>query len=83
MLSNKELIETYINLCNNIKNYRKKANLTQEALAEKADLSVSYVKQIEAGKEFKNISFKVLFKIAKTLNINIKDLFECNYYRKI
>ena len=75
MLTNKELLDSYNNLCANIKHYRKLANLTQETLAEKADLSVSYIKQIEAGKDFKNISFNVLFKIAKTLNIDIKDLF--------
>ena len=40
----------YANLIKNIKYFRLKANMTQEQLAEKSDLSVSYIKQIEAGK---------------------------------
>ena len=40
----------YTTLIKNIKYYRIKANLTQEQLAEKADLSTSYIKQIESGK---------------------------------
>ncbi|MEG2322181.1 MAG: helix-turn-helix transcriptional regulator [Bacilli bacterium] len=65
----------YYNLINNIKTYRKNNNLTQEQLAEKANLSVSYIKQIEGEKSFKNLTFKTLFKIAKALNINVNELF--------
>lgn len=62
-------------LTRNIKYYRHKANMAQEQLAEKADLSVSYIKQIESGKEFKNITFNTFSKIAKALNISVKQLF--------
>ena len=55
----------YTTLVKNIKYFRLKANMTQEQLAEKSDLSVSYIKQIEAGKEFKNITFNTFSKIAK------------------
>ena len=65
----------YTNLVKNIKYFRLKANMTQEQLAEKSDLSVSYIKQIEAGKEFKNITFNTFSKIAKALNIDVKELF--------
>ena len=65
----------YTILVKNIKYFRLKANMTQEQLAEKADLSVSYIKQIEAGKEFKNITFNTFSKIAKALNIDVKELF--------
>lgn len=65
----------YTNLVKNIKYYRLKANMTQEQLAEKSDLSVSYIKQIESGKEFKNITFNTFSKIAKALNIDVKELF--------
>ena len=65
----------YTTLVKNIKYFRLKANMTQEQLAEKADLSVSYIKQIEAGKEFKNITFNTFSKIAKALNIDVKELF--------
>ncbi len=65
----------YTTLVKNIKYFRLKANMTQEQLAEKSDLSVSYIKQIEAGKEFKNITFNTFSKIAKALNIDVKELF--------
>ena len=65
----------YTNLVKNIKHFRLKANMTQEQLAEKSDLSVSYIKQIESGKEFKNITFNTFSKIAKALNIDVKELF--------
>ena len=65
----------YTTLIKNIKYFRLKANMTQEQLAEKSDLSVSYIKQIEAGKEFKNITFNTFSKIAKALNIDVKELF--------
>lgn len=65
----------YINFINHIKYYRNKLNLTQEQLAEKSDLSVSYIKQIESGKEFKNITFNTCYKLAKALDINIEELY--------
>lgn len=52
-----ERLDEYKVLTENIRYYRMKANLTQEQLAEKSDLSVSYIKQLESGKEFKNITF--------------------------
>jgi len=68
----------YTNLTKNIKYYRIKANLTQEQLAEKADLSVSYIKKLESAKEFKNITFNTFSKIAKALDIDIQLLFKEN-----
>ena len=69
------MLNDYTTLVKNIKYFRKKAKLTQEQLAEKSDLSVSYIKQIESGKEFKNITFNTFSKIAKALNIDVKELF--------
>ena len=71
-----DVSNNYITLVKNIKYYRIKANLTQEQLAEKADLSISYIKQIESGKEFKNITFVTFNKIANALDININQLFD-------
>ena len=65
----------YTILVKNIKYFRLKSNMTQEQLAEKSDLSVSYIKQIESGKEFKNITFNTFSKIAKAFNIDVKELF--------
>lgn len=68
----------YLILIENIKFYRRIRNLTQEKLAELADLSSSYIKQIESTRNFKNITFFTLFKIANALNVDISDLFEKN-----
>lgn len=68
----------YLTLVQNIKYYRKKENLSQEKLAELADLSSSYIKQIESAKHFKNLTLYSIIKIAKALNIEIIELFEKN-----
>lgn len=75
MIGNKELMEEYNIFANNVRFYRKKLHYTQEKLAEKADISISYIKQIETGKEYKNISFLVMQKLAKSLNVSIQQLF--------
>ena len=43
-LKNKELITEYNIFCKNVKYYRNLKKMTQEALAEEADLSISYIK---------------------------------------
>jgi transcriptional regulator with XRE-family HTH domain len=53
--------------------YRKLARLTQERLAEKADLDTSYISDIERGEE--NVSVDALAKIAAALSVKLKDLF--------
>ena len=50
--------------------------MTQEALAEEADLSISYIKQIENGIEFKNVSLTTMLKLSKALDIHVRDLFQ-------
>lgn len=58
----------------NIKKYREKKVWTQEDLAEKVDIHVSYVGQIERGLRYP--SLKVLFKIADVLSIKVHKLLE-------
>jgi len=70
--------QEYLILIKNIKKNWKINNLTQEELAEKTDLSSSYIKQIESSRDFKNITLNTLFKIAKALNVETKDLFTKN-----
>ena len=65
----------YNNLSDNIKLYRKKRNLTQEQLAEKAMCSTSYIKQIESSRNFKNVTFITLTNICNALGIDMIDLF--------
>lgn len=75
-MQNKELTVEYNIFCQNVKYYRKLCHFTQEVLAEKADLSISYIKQIESGMEFKNVSLTTMLKIAKALNVHVRDLFK-------
>lgn len=78
MITNNMLHEQYNTFKENIKLFRKQANLTQEELAEKADISISYIKQIESTKEFKNISLTVILKLSKALNVSVDKLFIIN-----
>lgn len=75
MVDNKELAQQYNVFRNNIRYFRKKNHLTQEQFAERCDLSTSYIKQIESGKEFKNISLTVILKLSKALNVSVNKLF--------
>ena len=55
-----------------IQKYRIARRLTQENLAEKVDLSVSYISEIENGK--KRPSLKTLEKIAAALEVSLVSL---------
>lgn len=46
--------------------------ISQEALANMADIDRTYLPDIEKGK--RNVSLKVADKIAKALNVSLKDL---------
>lgn len=60
-------------LAKNVKKYRKLNNMTQEKLAEIANISNTYVANIECGQTW--ISDKTLEKIAEALHIDIYLLF--------
>lgn len=74
-MTNKDLLKQYLIFSNNVKNIRKRKNLTQEELAEISDLSISYVKQIESSKDYKNLTLTTMLKISKALNTTISNLF--------
>lgn len=57
-----------------IAKYRLKKGITQEELANSVGISYSYITQIEAPNVVKKMSLEVLFDIAETLDIDIKDL---------
>ena len=57
-----------------IAKYRLKKGITQEELANNVGVSYSYITQIEAPNVVKKMSLEVLFDIAETLEIDIKDL---------
>jgi XRE family transcriptional regulator, regulator of sulfur utilization len=61
------------NLGENIRALRKRAGLSQERLAEKADLHPVYMSQVECGK--KAVSVEALWKISKALRVSMPTLF--------
>ena len=54
--------------------YRKRILMTQEKLAEKADLHPVYVGEIERGEQ--SASVEALLRIAKALGVKLRDLVE-------
>ena len=59
-------------LANNIKYYRSKFKMSQEQLAELAELHPTYISNIEQGK--RNISLQNVYQIANAFNMSVSDL---------
>ena len=55
-----------------IRNYRKKAKMTQEQLGELADLNPKYIGEVERTE--KTISVDALARIASALKVRLRDL---------
>ena len=75
-MTNKDLLKQYLIFSNNVKNIRKRKGLTQEELAEISDLSISYVKQIESSRDYKNLTLTTMLKISKALDTTISNVFD-------
>jgi transcriptional regulator with XRE-family HTH domain len=60
-------------LGNNIRLERRRHGLSQQALAEKAEVGVASVARLEAGM-LVNVELATLSKIARALDTNVKDL---------
>ena len=58
---------------NRIRSLRQEKRISQEKLAELADLHRTYIGQIECGK--RNVALKNIAKLAKALEVSIKELF--------
>jgi transcriptional regulator with XRE-family HTH domain len=58
----------------NVKKYRLKRGLSQEALALESGLDRTYIPGIEKGE--RNVTIIVIEKISNGLNVEIKQLFE-------
>ncbi|MEG0875338.1 MAG: helix-turn-helix transcriptional regulator [Clostridiales bacterium] len=58
---------------NNIRNFRFLANMSQSALAKKTGVSRETINRVESNKS--NPSLELAYKIAKSLNTNIEDIF--------
>lgn len=68
--------EIYNQIGQKIKKFRKEKKLTQVELAEKLDISISYLSKIEAKNCRKSFSLDLLVNISETLEIDIKDFFD-------
>ena len=68
--------ELYDEIGANIKFYRKNAGLTQQDLADKARISISYLSKLEATGCKKSISISMLNNIANALEIELGKFFE-------
>jgi transcriptional regulator with XRE-family HTH domain len=60
-------------LANSLKAVRKKKGYTQEQLAYESEITLSQIARIETVKS--NPTVSTIFKIARTLNINVSELF--------
>jgi transcriptional regulator with XRE-family HTH domain len=65
--------EILIKFGQRVRHLRKEKNLSQEELSFKADLHRTYIGMIERAE--KNITLVNIEKIAKALNVDIKELF--------
>ena len=69
-------MDRYIAIGLNIAYYRKREGLTQDQLAERADLSRTFLSTIEAPNLVTNLSLEMLFNIADALKIDPAKLLE-------
>lgn len=60
----------------NIKKYRMIEGITQQELADRIDVTMHYVSQIESGTKNKYFTLIVIGRIADALNIDIRKLFD-------
>jgi len=72
----KQMEDIYKIIRHNIKKYRVLKNMTQAELAEKADLTHDYVRQIESEKVANTFSVQTLYDISVALDVELRLLFE-------
>jgi transcriptional regulator with XRE-family HTH domain len=67
-------VELRLHLGQRVKYLRRLSNLTQAQLAEKTNLSINYISEIETG--VTSPTLKTLLKLAQELNVEMKGLFD-------
>jgi transcriptional regulator with XRE-family HTH domain len=70
-----------ITIGNRIKQLRKVENLSQEALANLAEVERAYMNGVETGK--RNVSVKLLSKIIQALNTDFATFFNDKEFKKL
>lgn len=68
-------MERYKKLGLKIAYYRKLNGLTQKQLSDKLNISRTHLSNIEAPNKKTSISLDLLFKMADTLQVDVKELF--------
>lgn len=63
-----------------IKQLRKELELSQEALALKAEVDRTYVTDVENGR--RNVSLEILERLIKALNVSITEFFNSKEFKK-
>ena len=76
MINNNNNPNIYDIVRNNIRKYRKLKYMTQQELADAAELSHGYIREIESLNMGVTFSLDVVEKIATALEIEVKQLFE-------
>ena len=56
-----------------LRDIRRRMDMTQDNLAERSDMSIQYISDIERGK--RNLSLASIETLAKALNMSVSDLF--------
>lgn len=86
-MKNLESDELFKIIGSNVKYYRKlynlnKGKMTQENLAELVDVSTALIGNLESDKISQGISVLTLWKISKTLEVSVEDLFDDTKFKK-
>lgn len=68
------------NVGQRIRELRLKIGISQEALANRAEIDRTYVTDVENGR--RNISIENLEKLVNALNVDFKDFFDSSYFNK-
>jgi transcriptional regulator with XRE-family HTH domain len=63
-----------------IRELRKELEISQEALAYKADVDRTYVTDVESGR--RNVSVEILEKLIKALQVSFSEFFESKEFNK-
>ena len=63
-----------------IRTLRKELNLSQEALALKAEVDRTYITDVENGR--RNVSIEILERIIEALEVSITDFFNAKEFKK-
>lgn len=75
-MSFKNDTDLYRVIGSNIKRYRVQKKLTQVQLAERSQISISYISKIEAAGCNKSLSISALNQIANVLGVEIQEFFK-------